>query len=188
MTSCTFEYKKGYYIHASDSEISATCSPTGYGYTWRKVFKSVQAAKIGISKHFNENRNSDNVDEFTRHYAICALWSSNDGSDDSGGSPMDENYNLEDVAPQTWKQFAEDCEDFQKANKKLLAQYAELYKKPGYTWQQLAGHDFWLTRCGHGAGFWDRGIGEVGDKLAEAAKIYGNVDLHIGDDGKIYSV
>lgn len=50
-----------------------------------------------------------------------------------------------------------------------------------------AGHDFWLTRCGHGAGFWDRGLGDIGCKLTEAASVYGSVDLYIGDDGLIYA-
>ena len=50
----------------------------------------------------------------------------------------------------------------------------------------FAGHDFWLTRNGHGAGFWDRGLGEVGDRLSNACKAFGSYDLYIGDDGKIY--
>lgn len=49
-----------------------------------------------------------------------------------------------------------------------------------------AGHDFWLTRNGHGAGFWDRGMGKLGDRLADAARAYGSVDLYVGDDKKIY--
>jgi hypothetical protein len=32
------------------------------------------------------------------------------------------------------------------------------------------GHDFYLTREGHGAGFWDRGLGELGDYLTKIAK------------------
>lgn len=30
-----------------------------------------------------------------------------------------------------------------------------------------AGHDLWLTRNGHGAGFWDRDLGELGDRLTK---------------------
>lgn len=41
-----------------------------------------------------------------------------------------------------------------------------------------AGHDLWLTRSGHGTGFWDRGLGELGDRLTEAAKSYGSPDDH----------
>lgn len=44
--------------------------------------------------------------------------------------------------------------------------------------EEYAGHDFWLTRCGHGCGYWDRGLGELGDRLTEAAKGYGSPDDH----------
>ena len=47
-------------------------------------------------------------------------------------------------------------------------------------------YDFWLTRNGHGAGFWDGDWGEVGDKLTELCKPYGSVDVYVGDDGLIY--
>lgn len=51
--------------------------------------------------------------------------------------------------------------------------------------ESYAGHDFWLTRSGHGAGYWDRGLGELGDRLTEAAKAMGSPDDHtpydIGD-------
>ena len=46
--------------------------------------------------------------------------------------------------------------------------------------------DFWLTRNGHGAGFWDRGLGSVGDELTKNAKPFGSVDAYVGDDGKVY--
>ncbi len=35
------------------------------------------------------------------------------------------------------------------------------------------GGDFYLARNRHGAGFWDRGYGAIGDQLSEAAKAYG---------------
>lgn len=47
-------------------------------------------------------------------------------------------------------------------------------------------HDLWLTRNGHGAGFWDRGHGEVGDLLTEWVKAWGTIDLYQGADGYIY--
>jgi len=50
-----------------------------------------------------------------------------------------------------------------------------------------AGHDLWLTRNGHGAGFWDRDLGEAGDKLTELSKEMGELTLLQGDgDGKLY--
>ena len=48
------------------------------------------------------------------------------------------------------------------------------------------GHDLWLTRNGHGAGFWDRGLGDVGDKLSDIARNMGEKSLYRGDDGKIH--
>lgn len=52
-------------------------------------------------------------------------------------------------------------------------------------WPQV-GHDFFLTRCGHGAGFWDRGLGELGDWLTDRANRYGEQDAYVGDDGRLY--
>jgi hypothetical protein len=151
-----------------------------------EVIKRLIVSTIGKAE--GKVYTADNVDAFTTGYAVCALWSSNDESDESGGKPMDDNYGLDDIAPETWKQFAEDCEDFQKANKALLRKYYKQYKPVGgHDVTECAGHDFWLTRNGHGAGFWDRGIGELGDELSKAATIYSGVDLYIGDDGKVYS-
>jgi hypothetical protein len=49
------------------------------------------------------------------------------------------------------------------------------------------GHDLWLTRRGHGAGFWD------GDwpmpysvDFSDAARGLGDCDLYRGDDGRLY--
>jgi hypothetical protein len=49
-------------------------------------------------------------------------------------------------------------------------------------------HDFWLTRNGHGAGFWDGDYEEeLGEKLTAICKKMGSIDLYVGDDNKIYS-
>lgn len=114
---------------------------------------------------------------FIREYMVCALWSST-GDD---GEPLDANYSIDDMAADTRDAMTADCHDFLDSNTQLLAGIL-MREPPGQ-----AGHDFWLTRNGHGAGFWDRGLGEVGRKLTEAAKVYGSQDLYIGDDGKIYA-
>lgn len=48
------------------------------------------------------------------------------------------------------------------------------------------GHDFILTRNHHGAGFWDRGLGEAGERLTEAAQAYG--ELHAWVEGSTIHV
>ena len=73
-----------------------------------------------------------------------------------------------------------ECAEFQATHATLLSEaYRDRYDASS------AGHDFWLTRNHHGAGFWDRGLGEVGRKLTEAAHVYGDYDLYVGDDGKV---
>jgi hypothetical protein len=42
---------------------------------------------------------------------------------------------------------------------------------------EFFGHDFYLTRESHGAGFWDRGLGELGDYLTGIAKSYGEATV-----------
>ena len=114
-------------------------------------------------------------------YLECALWSS---CDLYTGRPLDElgagavaDETFDDMACDVWR-FLATCwgdvwEDFE-------------IDLSGIEPEQL-GHDLWLTRNRHGAGFWDRGLGEIGDKLTELAHSYGGVTLYIGDDGKIYA-
>jgi len=51
---------------------------------------------------------------------------------------------------------------------------------------EYIGHNFWLTRSGHGVGFWDRGLGKIGDDLTDICGEFGEVDIYLGDDGLIY--
>ncbi|KKL49145.1 hypothetical protein LCGC14_2318420, partial [marine sediment metagenome] len=48
-------------------------------------------------------------------------------------------------------------------------------------------HDFWLTRNGHGAGFWDGDWPEpAAICLTKASKQFGAVDILVGDNGTLY--
>jgi hypothetical protein len=113
--------------------------------------------------------------DFFHAYVECALWS----SCDDNGEPLDDTYGPDDIATETLADMRADCDDFYTAN-------AELWRSVGMSDDQ-AGHDFWLTRCGHGAGFWDRGLGDVGETLTANTRPYGNVDLYVGDDGQVYA-
>lgn len=123
---------------------------------------------------------------FCRQYVETALWSSHDFADDSGGEPLDRNYDIEDISSQTLAEMVRDCEQFQRENAEDLAEIVGTVEMDG---DELAGHLFWLNRCGHGTGFWDHyDIPEdVRNRLDVAAKRFGNIDLFVGDDGKIYS-
>lgn len=150
------------------------------------------------------------MDTFTRAYIEAMLWSSTlepykecascgkdkplcqydkDGEGpewtlcaDCGGDPQrnsyeppaDDNYSSSDISTELMARIEADCAKFQADN--------DLSEG---TLEQ-AGHDFWLTRNGHGAGFWDGDWPESGDALTEASKAFGIVDIYVGDDGLIY--
>jgi hypothetical protein len=127
------------------------------------------------TKHKSEFR------QFFTAFIECALWSSHDNSTESGGEPFDANYSRSDIAFSSALSMARECRDFMRAHYDDLSAYAFEYSV------ESAGHDFWLTKNGHGAGFWDRGLGALGRRLSENAKVYGSTDLYLGDDGKIYA-
>lgn len=75
-------------------------------------------------------------------------------------------------------------EGIRKAIDEFLTEAAEPIERSGLTGEQV-GHDLWLTAQHHGTGFWDRGLGTVGDRLTElahASKIAG-VDILLPEDG-----
>ena len=123
--------------------------------------------------------------DFIRGYITAALWSSCDTHPETG-----ENTQLDTCEWGTGERTkrAQECEDFITYASDLLLQYAERASAgTEFTTWELAGHDFWLTRNGHGAGFWDRGLDQLGDDLTKATKTFGQIDLYLGDDGLVYS-
>lgn len=131
---------------------------------------------------------SEEFDDFTKSYIEAALWSTIDHSaeeDGREGEHLDDNFGVGDLSPESLAQIKADCAKFQNENKTLL-DTAPYSTRSGYSVETLAGHDFWLTREGHGTGFWDRGLGDVGDALTKAAKAFGECCIEVGDDGQLH--
>jgi len=122
--------------------------------------------------------NADMLD-FFQGYVACALWSSTDDE----GNPMDENFGEHDIHSETQRAMWEDCVRFLREN---AADIVEMMAEADAT-MEIIGHDFWLTRNYHGTGFWDRGAGDVGERLTDAAHAFGAFDLYVGDDGKVHA-
>lgn len=129
------------------------------------------------------NTSPETIDLITRHYLVCALWSSVDDE----GAPLDDGRDLDDISQETKAHAREDVCDF-----------LGLLEREGVEWSahwspEQFGHDLWLTRNGHGAGFWDRASIKDADKytlgqtLTKWAKTMGDVDLYIGDDGRVHA-
>lgn len=120
------------------------------------------------------------LDTFTRAYIECALWSITEISENGEmGEPLEDNYGIDDIAPDTLAEMIRDCAMFQRDNADLIHELSEPKK-------ELAGHDFWLTRNRHGAGFWDGNWPkEVADRLTAYSHLTGSYDL-MTDNGLIY--
>jgi hypothetical protein len=79
------------------------------------------------------------VSKFLDAYIQAALWSSVDDRD----LCLDATYNAGDLSGELMAQMIDDCAAF-------LSRLPEQWVLD----LSQAGHDFWLTRNGHGAGFW----------------------------------
>lgn len=129
------------------------------------------------------------IHTFVDHYVTAMLWSST-GDD---GEPLDDNYTMSDLSSEAIEQCYDDCARFIQMVGEYITDENYIGSRPScYPIEAYAAHDFWLTRCGHGAGFWD-GDWKSDDlpastdgPLTEAAHSFGNVDPLIWDDGLIH--
>lgn len=168
-----------FWYHDDADAIDATVRATTIDEAEKEIRAQFPACVI--------TRTDDTPDDFARAYIVAALWSSIDSwTDEEGDRHEDENldghFTPQDIEPQSLAWMLADCRAFQTAN---ATQLAKAYETQGYDVAR-AGHDFWLTRNGHGVGFWDRDLGEAGDALSEAARALGERDLFVGDDLKIH--
>jgi hypothetical protein len=104
------------------------------------------------------------IAKILKHYLICVLWTEELDSREIG-----------EIHPKSLEQATIDVHSFVQKAGSLLDDIDE----------EQIGHDFWLTRNGHGAGFWDRGLGVVGDKLTEICKEFKGIDVTT-DETTIY--
>ncbi len=122
----------------------------------------------------------DDHDGFTQSY-IEAVFFTDGGSDGELG-----NLGYADFAPETLKRIVEDCRDFQASEAWVQFEARPLRSLVGSR-ARAAGHDFWLTRNGHGAGFWDGDWPEpYAAALDAAARSFPTLEAYVGDDGLIY--
>jgi hypothetical protein len=121
----------------------------------------------------------------THDYLTAALWT----GIDEGGTPLDSMYDAHNFSRSARARAESDIVKFLSDNKALVA---EALTAPGYGADSpegapgQLGHDFWLTRNGAGAGFWDRDelSGELGRKLTDAAKRAGEVNVY-AENGRV---
>lgn len=110
------------------------------------------------------------IQKFVNSYLATASWVTCDSGENT------------DFTKEAKKTATEECEDFIKL---VIAEFGEvaaneLLTVAGSDLDYLAAHDFYLTRNGHGAGFWDKPEHYNGqttaDKLSEISRKMGSAD------------
>ena len=135
------------------------------------------------------------LDEVTHGYISAMLWANavcaheSCENRDSGSDCEHTNnhgYGVEDVTAEDRSDIDAFVTDFVLSNPADFLAYYEGQRGdhgPGAdTPADYFGHDMALTRNDHGAGFWDRGLGELGDRLTDAISPYGSAEVWIGED------
>lgn len=108
-------------------------------------------------------------------YLECAAWSTS-GTDLEGNEL--ESFEGYEFSEDSKRIAALDCLYFVRLSHPWLDTINEIISP------ESAAHDLWLTRNGHGAGFWGRGY-KYGDILSAQAKRMGESDLYLSDELKI---
>jgi hypothetical protein len=110
--------------------------------------------------------------DFFEGYVECALWTATD----EDGTPLDETHEVKDFSSSAFDEMHNDCREFY---------YANIFDVTKWANDHDAGVNFCLTRNRHGAGFWDRGKGDLGKRLTDASHGYGEFWVHEQNDGTL---
>lgn len=121
------------------------------------------------------------LDAFTQGYVHAIFF-----TECNSNNPELEDATFDDISPEMMQTIVDDCANFQTSNADMLERAYKLSEAQGNYDESRAGTDFWFTRNRHGAGFWDRGLSDVGNVLTNMAHAYGSSDLYAGDNGKLY--
>ena len=114
------------------------------------------------------------LDAFTTGYLECALWAGGQDGELAGKT-------FQDFSRESLEKCKAQCEKFQIDNAPALETYCNTYP------ESSAGHDLFLTRNHHGAGYLDRdGLEGAEQDLTTAAHALGEQDVVLGDDGQLH--
>jgi len=134
------------------------------------------------SRSLYENIDDPEAKAFVSAY-LDAIWALT-GNVDPDASLDSEGFTIDAMDISTMRGVITDCEAFYHRNKHLIDRRADVV---GAERASHAGHDFFLTRNGHGAGFWDGDWPKAeGETLTSAAEAFGPTYFYVGDDGRIY--
>ena len=150
------------------------------------------------------------IEEAVTGYIECQLWAQRDGLFDDGDTPedielarsngaerldehgecLDDFYGADDIDPAYIESVRAELIDFANAHPLAIRLYLNTTTVLGNMRNRhnsaQFGHDFYLTREHHGTGFWDRGLGDLGEYLTEQCQTYGEANYLL--DGAVCSL
>lgn len=110
------------------------------------------------------------IDDILKNYLEAVLWTNGEDEDF-------EDKTIYDFSKSSIKNSKKEIEWFVKSAGKYINNISD----------DNIGHDLWLTRNGHGSGFWYRGYSEkITDLLEHLCELLGSVDAYVGDDEQVY--
>jgi hypothetical protein len=185
------------HCHACRNVIAHILTPDGLDYISDALGRALSDGNAGpaLASWMAEYGDHVNVvatylDEFIAGYAHAMLWANLSDIRDTEGAGCDatpgdwrtpaNGWQLAAFDPASQEDITAECAGFIKANWADLT----LLHQHDYGWRDngtpdatrvadSAGHDFALTRNHHGAGYWCRDLGDLGDRLTTAAHAYG---------------
>lgn len=124
---------------------------------------------------------SDEFRSFVHGYKVTALWASSTEGDNP--EPLDGVYSIEDFGDSANERIHEDCLSFLERGGYAAIEQAiatgAVACGPDFDEWGRAGHDLWLTRNHHGAGFWDGDWSEpYAAQLTEMAHALGECSIY----------
>lgn len=133
--------------------------------------------------------------EFLRGFLVAILFAEcdlnrEDENDDT--SLQDEGFTPEDFTDDARAALRAEALAFYWRNRRTLraayaaqpAHGAHGYGENAYT-PERAGHDLYFTSAGHGVGYWDRGLGDIGRALSDACPGYREFCAYVNDAGRV---
>lgn len=114
------------------------------------------------------------LEDFTRGYVECLEWLLSEDIDRDS---------IEGFDSDSMAKIESECAQFVESHADLLRQYVEVTGRD----MASAGHDLYLTRNRHGAGFWDRGSHPCLRELTDSAHAMGETHEYLTDGKEIAS-
>ena len=124
------------------------------------------------------------LEDMTNGYLQALLWTSNANED--GQNFLELGYSIDDIPKATRDGVRDTFKAVVTCHPLAVRLYGvERQGSCAIVWDHF-GYDFLLTRDRHGAGFWDRGLGELGEHLSQITRLLGDSEyLCISEDGTL---